>query len=291
MLNGLWAVGVKNYPVFGPFPDLYVAKAVEARTGFVNWGFEEDDMEKFVVEQLRRFRPLVAVGHDIHGEYGHGVHKLYGLSLQSGAERSKDPAAYPESAEKWGVWDVPKTYLHLYSENQIHMNWDRPLEQFDGMTPYEVCKEKGYPAHESQYGDFAWYFYGMDTAEEIEELSPCEYGLCRSTVGEDIRKDDFFENLLSRGEQRIQEQEKLLKEEAERQRIREEEERKQREEEMEARRAAEQAAAEAEQERLRQEELQKENEKMKGYSIALGSSIAAGLLGAWIVLKVRKEIK
>ena len=236
MLDGLWVSGVKNYPVFGPFDDYFTKTAEQARKAFEDRGIPSDQVQAFVVEQLRRYKPLVVLGHDVNGEYGHGMHQLFSQMVQTGVEVSMDSQQYPESADRWGTWDVPKTYLHLYPEGAIHMNWDIPLESFGGMTAYEVTKEYGFPAHESQYDDFAWYMRGMDQAEDITTNGPCDFGLYRTTVGPDVEKNDFFENLTNRAEQKRLEEEKRLQAE------------------KEARQKAEEEAARAEAEKQAEEE-------------------------------------
>lgn len=197
MLNGLWAVGVRTYPVFGSFADLQSTSKKEAYLKYQRRGITQEELLEFVVEQLRRFRPKVAVGHDVQGEYGHGMHMLYTDLLFQALEISDDPAQYPELAEKYGLWDVPKTYIHLYPENRVFMDWDVPLESFDGMTAYEVTKKLGFPCHKTQQEYFAWFFSGISRADQIPMYSPCEYGLYRSTVGQDVQKKDFFENLTT----------------------------------------------------------------------------------------------
>lgn len=197
MLDGLWAVGVRHYPVFGSFGDYNTRSLTEAYQKYRMKGISRDDILSFVVENVRRFRPKVAVGHDLQGEYGHGMHMVYAELLCEAVKISNDPEQFPESAESYGLWDVPKTYLHLYPENQIRMNWDIPLESFDGMTAFEVTKQQGFPCHVSQQSYYSWYFDGIDAASEIPEYSPCEFGLYRSTVGEDVRKNDFFEHMTT----------------------------------------------------------------------------------------------
>lgn len=247
MLNGLWAVGVTCYPVFGDHPDFFKRNMADAYAAMNNLGYPREDLLEFVVENIRRFQPLVAVGHDINGEYGHAMHKIYTDLLMEAITISNDATQYPESAETYGVWDVPKTYLHLYEENQIVMDWDQPLESFGGMTAFEVTRDLGYPCHKSQYQDFAWYLAGYDTAAECPKYNPCYYGLYRTTVGEDVEKNDFFENLTSHAEMdRIAEEERL---EAERLAA-EEEARRQAEEEA---RIAEEEARIAEEQRLKEE--------------------------------------
>ncbi len=260
VLNGLWTVGVTTYPVFGSYNDFFVETKEQAYWSFNNLGWDKEHLVGFVVEQLRRFKPLVVVGHDFNGEYGHGQHMAYADMLASALEVSNDPKKYPELAEKYGVWDVPKAYFHLYGENQIIMDWDQPLERFGGMTAFEVTRDLGYPCHESQYWDFAKYIVGYRCAATVAQFSPREYGLYRSSVGMDVQKNDFFENLTTYAEQeriaeelRLQEEQARLEEEA-----RLEAERKQEEERLKA----EQAKLEEEQ-RLQEEQAKQEAERQQ----------------------------
>ena len=214
-LDGLWAVGVRNYPVFGEFADYFCKGKQGAIEVYRYMGVEPEEILGYVVEQLRRFKPLVAVGHDLNGEYGHGAHMLYADLLTQAVELATNPESYPESAQNYGTWDTPKVYLHLYEENQITMDWDRPLEHFGGMTAFEVTKNKGFPCHVSQAQDFAWYMSGIDRAADIQKYSPCLYGLYRTTVGPDQEQNDFFENLTTYAQQEEQarlEQERLEEE-------------------------------------------------------------------------------
>lgn len=202
MLDGLWAVGVTHYPVFGRFGDYNTGSAAEAYQKYSYKGISREEILAFVVENVRRFRPKVAVGHDLKGEYGHGMHMAYAELLCEAADISADGSRFPESAETYGVWDIPKTYLHLYPENRIFMDWDVPLKSFDGMTAYEVTRELGFPCHVSQQSYYSWYFDGIDTASGITQYSPCEFGMYRSRVGEDLLKNDFFEHLTTHAQDR-----------------------------------------------------------------------------------------
>lgn len=195
MLNGLYAVGVRAYPVFGPFPDQLSMTKADAYQQFANKGYSREILLEFVVENLRRFRPLVAIGHDIRGEYGHGQHRVYADLLMEAVQIAADPSRFPYSAGRYGLWDTPKTYLHLYKENPIVLDWDRPLSKFGGMTAFEVTRDLGFPCHVSQYYDFLWYLTQARTAAAMWKYSPSKYGLFRSTVGEDVEKNEFFENL------------------------------------------------------------------------------------------------
>lgn len=250
MLDGLWAVGIHTYPVFGEFGDFNTRSKAETYQKYRQKGVEEEDILSFVVEQLRRFRPKVAVGHDLEGEYGHGMHMVYAEQLCKAVEISANKAEFPESASEYGVWDVPKTYLHLYPENPIIMDWDQPLESFDGMTAYEVTRDLGFPQHESQQTYYSWYFRGMETAADIAKYSPREFGLYRSLVGVDTEKNDFLENVTTHVE------DVRLKEEA-------------------ARREAEEAARAA-------QELEKQRQEAAAAQMAEEQQVETGRFYGWV---------
>ena len=87
-LDGLWASGIRYYPVNGPFDDLY-ATTLDAAKKLYNI----DEVTAFVTEQIRRFKPLVCVTQDINGEYGHGGHMLLAASVQTAVTSSMDESS------------------------------------------------------------------------------------------------------------------------------------------------------------------------------------------------------
>ena len=198
-LNGLWTVGVRNYPVSGEFIDKYSEAAEDAYAHQKNYGFEREDMVRFQVEMIRRFRPHVIVGHDVDGEYGHGQHIINCETLMEALELAADPTYDQESVTEYGVWDTPKTYIHLWEENPVVMDWDVPLETFGGRTAFQVSQE-GFLCHNSQQWTWfrRWIFGNngeITKASEIKTYSPCLYGLYRTNVGPDSIGSDMFENI------------------------------------------------------------------------------------------------
>ncbi len=292
MLNGLWAVGVRAYPVLGQFPDFRRDTLVETYMVFQSMGHSREDILGYILEQLRRYKPQAVIGHDFAGEYSHGQHMVYAELLAEALELSNDPEAYPELAEQYGLWDVPKAYFHLYEENPIVMDWDQPLESFGGMTAFEVTKYRGFLCHESQVKDF-WYWIGpYEKAADIPKYNPCQFGLYRSTVGPDTQKNDFFENLVSYAEQeRLAETERLAEEArlAEEQRLKEEEQARQ-----EAQAEAERKAREEEQLRLQEQRAEAEEEAAriaaetaaKKKRILITAGIVGGTAVLWIICAV-----
>ncbi len=221
MLNGLWASGLAAYPVFGTFEDFRVDSLQGTYDEYKNtYGVTQDQLQSFVVEQIRRFKPLVAVGHDINGEYGHGMHQVYTDLLIKSLELTGDSSAFPESAEKYGTWELPKLYLHIYWENTIVLDIDTPLEDFDGLTAFQVAQKRGFPCHETQqsHGFYRWLNgrnNEITSSSQIETYNPAHYGLYHSTVGPDTG-NDFLENVTTYAEQERIEQERLEQEEQER---------------------------------------------------------------------------
>ena len=203
-LNGLWAVGVRNYPVLGKFPDLYSESKEGGEAAFAAQGYTEDDFLEWQVENIRRFRPQILVIHDEAGEYGHGTHIINSATARDAVSLAADTAEYPYSLAAYGAWDTPKVYMHLYAENAITLDFDRPLEYFGGKTAYEMsCL--GFAEHKSQH--WTWFYkwmYGIEqeqswdenaprftSAAQITSYSPCAWGLWRSLVGSDTANDMF----------------------------------------------------------------------------------------------------
>lgn len=200
LLEGLWTVGVRNYPVIPDFPDLYSESLEEALVLYGEYGYTYTDFVEYITENLRRFQPLVVVSHDINGEYGHGTHILCTSALRDALLVCNDINIYPESAQMYGAWGPLKTYLHLYPENAIVMNWDVPLEKFGGKTAFQMTQE-GFSHHKSQH--WTWFNKWLNgtqsspvlTAAQISVYSPCLYGLYQTLVGYDQGGGDFFENI------------------------------------------------------------------------------------------------
>lgn len=181
LLNGLWTVGIRAYPIISDFYDYYASSLEEAK-GL----YDENEILAFQVELLRRFKPYVVIGHELNGEYGHGVHMLNAYTLIDALSLSNDSSSFVESAQKYGLWDVPKCYLHLYNENKLSMNWDLPLRRFNKKTAFQMA-EIGFSKHASQTEFFSVGKKGVFDCRA--------FGLYRSTVSQDKVKNDFFENI------------------------------------------------------------------------------------------------
>lgn len=292
MINGLWATGVENYPIFGFRLDFRIDDLQSSYAVYANNGISKSDLVGFVVEQFRRFKPQVVVGHDINGEYGHGMHKVYADIIMDAVEISNDPESYPELAQKYGVWDVPKTYLHLLEDNPIEINYDIPLERFDGLTAFQVTQKYGFPCHvtQQQYRNFWIWLNGYNgeitMATEIELYNPCKFGLYRSTIGQDVQKNDFLENIITYGEQERLEQERIEKERLEQERLEQErlEQERLEQERLEQERLEKERL---EQERLEQERIEKarlEQERLLAEARKKQQITALSLAGACLIL-------
>ena len=205
-LDGLWAVGVRNYPVMSDFPDLY-SESKDRGTAFSSAqavyekaGFTYENFVGYITECIRRFEPLVVVSHDLNGEYGHGTHVYAAAALTDAIVLAADESQFPDSAAAYGPWTVEKTYLHLYPENPITMDWDTPLESLGGKTPFQATQD-GFACHKSQH--WTWFYrwiYGtsespITKASQVRGYSPCRYGLYDTKVGPDVAGGDFFENV------------------------------------------------------------------------------------------------
>ncbi len=268
LLDGLWKVGVTRYPVISDFPDMWSESYEGALSNLGKSGFSEEDVYAFQVKMLRRFKPLVLVEHDLGGEYKHGQHILNSNCMIKSVEYAADSSKYPDSLGEFGAWDTPKMYVHLYGENAITVDFiDTPSEKLGNKTPFQITQE-GFKCHGSQQGTwFKPWLFGKNgqitSASQIDKYSPLNFGLYRSKVGNDVLKNDFFENLTS-----YDEQERLAEEKA-----KEEERLKQLEEQQKAK------------------EQQKEEEKENGKVLLIVLSVILVLIVAlvFVLIKIKKK--
>jgi hypothetical protein len=175
-------MGVRDYPDFINLKDEKVG-SVEA--GIKLWG-GKDKVLSLVVERIRRYKPEVIVTQDLDGEYGHNQHKITARCAKYAIDAAADPSQYPESAQKYGAWQVKKLYHHLYKENALEMDWETPMDALGGKTPLEVAKI-GMKEHSSQTGAYAVKSHGT--------YDNSKFGLYFTTVGEDEAKNDFLEHI------------------------------------------------------------------------------------------------
>ena len=285
ILNGLWATGVENYPVFAFKWDFRVDDLKESYRIFTNFGVSDEDLMRFVVEQFRRFKPQVVVTHDVDGEYGHGMHLVYADIVMRGVELSNNPEVFPDIADKYGLWDVPKTYLHLWEENPIVIDYDIPLEHFGGLTAFQVTQKYGFPCHQSQhiYNAFTDWLYGhsreITKATEIKTYNPAHFGLYRSIVGTDVEKNDLLENVTTYADQARLEQERLKQERLEKER----QEQERLEQERLEKERLEQEQTQPTQHTISQEQYEAELERIKNSSNSGSFGVLLALVGLVVI--------
>ena len=181
-LECLWEMGSRHYPEFVNLKDKRVDTISE---GIELWG-GKDNILKEMVQRIRRYKPEVIVTQDLNGEYGHNQHKIVARAMKYAVEAAADASRYPDSYRQYGAWQVKKLYIHLYKENQIRMDWLTPQPACGGLTLLKVA-QNGMARHASQTK-----YYSVKNGGQYDNAL---FGLQVSTVGEDVAKDDFFENI------------------------------------------------------------------------------------------------
>ena len=210
ILSGLWKAGIRNYPVFSDIPE--VSATANDRTDAKNnaldaygrLGYNFDHFVQYITECIRRFKPIVIVSHDSDGENGNGTHVICADAIAESLNCSLNDGKYLDSVDKYGTWMPEKVYLHLYSENKVTIDIDKPFESLGGKTPFEVSRE-AFECHKTQLWTWYDWMFGstsapINKASEIEKHSPCKYGLYHTTVGNDKPGGDFFQNTKSHAE-------------------------------------------------------------------------------------------
>lgn len=286
LLDGLWTCGLRNYPILGPFRDMGNIDYNDTLYAYNGNGVYWNDFEGWQVELYRRFQPQVVVTHARNGEYGHGAHILNCLTALAGWQLSGDETAYPETAERYGVWTPQKLYVHNHPEKAVRLDFDSPLDMFGGSTAFQLSQE-AFRCHPSQVPFYGPWLYGSTTAAGLAGYPSCDYGLYYSTVGDDVHTDTLFDNIELYDEARRAAEEEAARIAAEQEAARIAEEQRLAAEEAARIAAEEEAARLAEEERLRQEI--EEEKRQLGLAIAAVSLIACAALAAAIALRRKKQ--
>ena len=184
LLNGLWHMGVRTYPVIGNFKDSY---AKNLKAAYKSAG-GKGKVNEWIVGLYRKYKPEVVVTQDTNGEYGHKQHMMIADAAQNCIALAANEDEFTASTIAYGTWQVKKLYLHLYPENQITFDWTVPLKSMNGATGIELAEE-AYTLHKTQASS------GMSVTETGTKYDNRVFGLAFTTVGEDVRKDDFLENI------------------------------------------------------------------------------------------------
>jgi LmbE family N-acetylglucosaminyl deacetylase len=197
-LDGLWADGIHTYPINMDYEDQYSKTLEEAQAQY-----DEDQLTGDVTSLIRQYHPLIVLTQDFKGEYGHGAHMLLAKAVAEAVDHSADQSFHSDSASKYGTYDVPKAYFHLYKENQIRLDLHQPLDRFDGRDAVQVASD-AYKKHVSQQ---KWVLYVDDDLNNPEsDIINCSlFGLYKTSVGADT-SNDMMENLTSYEDQAKQAQ-------------------------------------------------------------------------------------
>ncbi len=182
-LDCIWTAGCKVHPIFLNFMDYKVDSYSKAE-----WLWGKDETIHAIMSVLRKYKPLVVMTHDTEGEYGHNQHKMTSRYTIRCVEACANAKVDPESAKAYGVWEVPKLYVHLYDESKrLELNFNRGMEELHGFSPMQVAFIS-FDKHQSQIKRYSLKGDGV--------TYDCTwFSLYRSTVGDDVNKDSFFENL------------------------------------------------------------------------------------------------
>ena len=187
LLQCAWHCGIRYYPCFLGLHDKNGRQNLNRQ--YALWKGEER-VHRLVTDCFRRYRPEVVVTHGEDGEYGHSAHKAAAHSAKACLKFAADPRKYPDSAEKYGAWQVKKLYLHEYPKNKVTMDWTQPLASFGGKNGFDIAGEAFlYHVSQVKIGHYEFIPGG--------EHDNTAFGLYFTAVGRDTGKNDFMENIVN----------------------------------------------------------------------------------------------
>ena len=185
LLQSAWHCGMRYYPYFIGLHDKNGHKNLERQ--YTMWK-SKTRVHRLVTECFRRFKPEVVVTHGEEGEYGHSAHKATADSAKACLKYAANSSKYPDSAKKYGTWQIKKLYLHEYAKNKVVMDWSQPLASFGGKTGFDIAGE-AFQYHVSQVKIGHYEF------KPVGDHDNTAFGLYFSAVGPDTGKNDFMENI------------------------------------------------------------------------------------------------
>ena len=191
LLNGLWYMGVRNYPIIGGFSDKMYKQMDKSYSyaGSGNVARGKNLVNEWFVELYRKYKPEVVVTHDIEGEYGHSMHMMVSDAAYNAIAIAANEDEYTDLTVAYGTWEVKKLYRHLWKENQITMDWSVPLSSMNGATGIELADSAYEIFHKTQETS------GQSVLTTGVEYDNTAFGLVHTTVGLDVNKNDFLENI------------------------------------------------------------------------------------------------
>ncbi|MBQ6235620.1 MAG: PIG-L family deacetylase [Clostridia bacterium] len=182
-LNGAWILGLKTQPIFGGFPDIPQDYYKQFHHTFTT-----DDVTRYAVAQIRKYRPEVVITQDLNGEYGHWQHKVLSEGVLAAVPLAADPDYQPKGYPQSEPWEVKKLYIHLYADNKLTLDVDRPIVALNGKTAFE-CATEAFQCHLSQIKKDNHHV-------SKTEYSIADFGLAYTTVGADTPGvNDMFEHV------------------------------------------------------------------------------------------------
>ena len=185
LLQCAWHCGMRYYPYFIGLHDKNGHKNLNRQ--YQLWK-GRTRVHRLETECFRRFKPDVVVTHGEEGEYGHSAHKATADSAKVCLKYAANKNKYPESARKYGTWQIKKLYLHEYPKNKVTMDWTQPLESFGGKTGFDIAGE-AFLYHVSQVKIGHYEF------KPVGDHDNTAFGLYYTSVGPDKGKNDFMENI------------------------------------------------------------------------------------------------
>ena len=186
LLNGLWSMGYRRYPVIGSFRSA-TAKSAAAAYKNVDKKNGEEKVLSWLTGIIRACRPEVLIGPDPQGEGGNGQRMMLADACAQCFSAAADESRFPKAGEPW---QVKKLYLHLYGtqDEQTVFDWTQPLEKLGGRSGRGLAYY-GYLFHKTQDDqDKTVFGTGVTYAND-------RFGLHSSTVGPDEEHRDFLENI------------------------------------------------------------------------------------------------
>lgn len=186
-MEGLWLCGVRNQPVFYCHKEYYCNTLYQAKR---IW--DEEAVTKELSKLIVTRRPQVVVTNSASGEFENGQRMMTAGCVANALSNAADEHWVTVNCEGYEPHKVQKCYMHQYGKKQYAMKWGSLKVESLGTDSLSAAK-KAFKVYKSQ----------ESKRFSVKESGKCDcrkFGLYLTRVGEDEKKNDFFENVTLRFE-------------------------------------------------------------------------------------------
>lgn len=201
-----WHNGVRYAPVNMDYPDVNgnIVEEWDPQNGL-------SGIARRIAGLLRRYKPDVIITNELNGEYGHEAHRVTAEAVVLAYDLAANSTL---NIDGLPAWTVPKLYLHLYQSPRgtdrvpepqvthqgfLYHSWEGQYAELNNKTPHATANDalQCYQDAVKRWGNKFLVVSREVVGEWFDDNMSEDWGLYKTSVGQDTVAGDFFQNIVS----------------------------------------------------------------------------------------------